>query len=305
MISKRYKSYKNFGKCLELTNGDIKALITVDVGPRIIYYGYKGFNVMYEDTERNVQRGGQFFDDNFCKGEKWFIYGGHRLWKAPEDLASYVPDNYPVKVVKTENGAEFYPRLQTVTSIQSSLKIDMAEDGGLTVVHGFKNEGKTDIKVSLWALTVLRQGGREITPLNDVDTVLLPNKNLVIWPYNDLKDKRFTFGGKYMLLKQNNKLDRAFKVGMKSVYGWSAYSVSGNLFVKYFDIDEGELQDMSCNFETYTNKYILEMEGLSTVRTIAPGISSFYTEKFKLFKSVKFADYSDEEINRVTQNLGI
>ena len=48
MIAKRYKLYKNFGKCMEISNGTVKALVTVDIGPRVIYYGVKGMNIMHE-----------------------------------------------------------------------------------------------------------------------------------------------------------------------------------------------------------------------------------------------------------------
>lgn len=305
MISRRYKNYKNFGKCLELSNGDVKALITVDVGPRIIFYGTKGANVMYEDVARSVSRGGEFFDKNFGEGEKWYIYGGHRLWKSPEDMESYVPDNYPVKVEKVEGGAIFLPRPQTLTGIQVTFKVTMDDDGSLTVEQSFTNIGDAETKVSLWGLTVLRQGGVEVIPVNDEDTGLLPNKNLVIWPYNDLKDKRFTFGNRYWLLKQNKKIERAFKIGFKSVHGWAAYAVGGNVVVKKFDIDDGELQDFGCNFETYTNNYILEMEGLSTARAIAAGETTTFTEKFYFYKGESFGGYTDEEIDATVKRLGI
>ena len=61
MITKRYKLYKNFGKCMEISNGTVKALVTVDIGPRVIYYGVKGMNIMHEDIDRLTNKGGDFF----------------------------------------------------------------------------------------------------------------------------------------------------------------------------------------------------------------------------------------------------
>lgn len=69
MITKRYKLYKNFGKCMEISNGTVKALVTVDIGPRVIYYGVKGMNFMHEDIDRLTNKGGEFFDKNFKEGE--------------------------------------------------------------------------------------------------------------------------------------------------------------------------------------------------------------------------------------------
>ena len=188
MITKRYKLYKNFGKCLEISNGTVKALVTVDIGPRVIYYGFKGANMFYEDIDRLVDKGGDFFDKNFKEGEKWYLYGGHRIWKAEEDLLSYVPDNYPVRVDRLENGALFTPALQKLTSLQQTMKVTMDEDGTLTVEESLRNEGSEPVELSVWGLSVLRQGGTEIIPLNTADTGLLPQQNMVFWPYNDKKD---------------------------------------------------------------------------------------------------------------------
>ena len=135
MITKRYKLYKNFGKCMEISNGTVKALVTVDIGPRVIYYGVKGMNIMHEDVDRLTNKGGEFFDKNFKEGEKWYLYGGHRIWKAEEDLLSYVPDNYPVRVDRLENGAIFTPAPQKLTSLQQVMRVEMADDGTIKKAH--------------------------------------------------------------------------------------------------------------------------------------------------------------------------
>ena len=85
-------SYANYGKCVEFYRGGVKVLVTVDVGPRIIYFGTENFNFMNEDIARNVNKGGEYFDENFGKGTLWYLYGGHRVWKSPEDLETYTPD---------------------------------------------------------------------------------------------------------------------------------------------------------------------------------------------------------------------
>ena len=161
MITKRYKLYKNFGKCMEISNGTVKALVTVDIGPRVIYYGVKGMNIMHEDIDRLTNKGGEFFDKNFKEGEKWYLYGGHRIWKAEEDLLSYVPDNYPVRVDRLENGAIFTPAPQKLTSLQQVMRVEMSDDGTLTVTESLTNIGENPYELSIWGLSVLRQGGTD------------------------------------------------------------------------------------------------------------------------------------------------
>lgn len=243
MISKRYKLYKNYGKCLEISNGEIRALITVDLGPRIIYYGYRGCNMLHEDIERKVNKGGEFFDQNFKDGEKWFLYGGHRIWKAEEDLFSYVPDNYPVKVERIDGGAVFTPAKQKLTGLQQIMKVIMDEDGCLTVTESLTNTLDAPYRLSVWGLTVLRQGGVEIIPVNYEDTGFLPQQNAVFWPYNDKKDRRFTLNAKYVVLKQKKQIERPYKLGLYNHYGWAAYHYGKYLFVKKFNLKKGELPD--------------------------------------------------------------
>jgi hypothetical protein len=67
--------YGGYGKCIQITNGKIEAVVTVDVGPRVIRFGFTGGNNVFcegasSKTESNL-------------GE-WKIYGGHRLWHSPE-----------------------------------------------------------------------------------------------------------------------------------------------------------------------------------------------------------------------------
>lgn len=296
MISKHYKNYKNFGKCLELSNGEIKALITVDIGPRIIFYGYKGYNLMYEDINRKVQKSGEFFDKNFKAGETWYAYGGHRLWRADEDLGSYEPDNYPVKVERLENGAIFTPALQAYTKLQAVTKIIMQEDGEIEITQSYTNKDDVTKTLSLWGITAVRQGGVEVIPLNDKDTGLLPSQNFVYWSYDDKKDKRFSISSKYAVLKQNKNNEKAFKVSLYNHFGWSGYFVGKYFYLRKFDVIDAVHTDYQSNYETYVSGDYLEMEVMGPQVTLAPEQSATMVERFKAYKGAELKKYDDESI---------
>ena len=56
-----------------------------------------------------------------------------------------------------------------------------------------------------------------------------------------------------------------------------------DLFIKTFDYVEGEkYPDLGCNFETFTNNEMLEIESLSPLKTLAPGESVSHTEHWYL-----------------------
>ena len=299
MISVTLSEYKNFGKCVEITNGKIIARITVDLGFRIIYYGTAdGRNIMCEDISRVMCKEHEYFDRNYGKGTKWYIYGGHRLWKSPEDMSCYVPDNFPIEYKIIDGGAEFYCPPQPTTLLSFALKVTMNSRGHLTVTHYIKNCGAFPYTCAVWALSVLKTGGVEIIPLNKTDTTLLPNNNITIWPYTKLNDKRLKFTDKYIFIRQDVNASGPLKIGAAIKSGAAAYNVDNLLFIKRFPYINGSVYpDNNCNFETYTNDKMLELETLSPLYTIDPDMTVSHTEVWELKdgRNVRLNDVSADK----------
>lgn len=77
MVKIREITYKNYGTCVELSNGLVDVCVTTDVGPRIIRYGFIGKeNMMHEDTARRGCEKGDVFDRFYGAGSAWYSYGG-------------------------------------------------------------------------------------------------------------------------------------------------------------------------------------------------------------------------------------
>src|SRR5688572_6636888 len=81
-------SYQGWENCYRLNNGTLEVIVTADVGPRIIHFGFIGGENVFK----------QFPDDMGQKGgNEYRFYGGHRIWHAPENRPrTYAPDNDPV-----------------------------------------------------------------------------------------------------------------------------------------------------------------------------------------------------------------
>ena len=150
------ENYKNYGKCAVLERGGVKVMVTLDIGPRIIWFGTEDLNFMNEDLERNVSKGGEFFDEHYGKGTTWYLYGGHRVWKSPEDLETYTPDNVPVEAEERPSGGRFVCR--AAKWLDYALDIELADDGTLTVKNTVENKG-AERTLAVWGLTVARKGG--------------------------------------------------------------------------------------------------------------------------------------------------
>jgi hypothetical protein len=289
-----YKGWKN---ALRIQNGDAELIVTLDVGPRII--SYRLFN------EANVFK--EFTDQLGKSGEKdWQIRGGHRLTVAPEDPArSYVPDNGPVKYRQENTQFLFSGGPETADGLQKEIGLRLAPSGSrVTIIHSITNTGTKVAKLAPWASTAMAPGGVEIIPLPpkkdypgappdaDAPAMYAPNQTLALWPYFDFRDDRFTFGSRYITVRQKSKHGPS-KMGLAHRMGWVAYLNQGTLFVRRFKYDEGKAYpDHGCNLATFTNDYMLEIEVLGPLVNLAPGATVTLTEQWELIANVE--DFSAE-----------
>lgn len=290
--------FKNYGRCLRISNGIVEAVATLDIGPRIIKFSFAGGeNFFHEDIKRESSVKGEPLDAFFGKGSSWYIYGGHRLWVSPEDMpTSYYPDNEPVRYEKIENGVALIPPAQRVNNIQYRIEFVMSPDKpAARVSHYVTNLGARTMKRAPWAITVLRRGGMEVIPQPLNDTGLLSNRILVLWPYSDMSDDRIYWGKKFITMRQDTGISSAFKFGINNDRGWAAYLINNGMFIKQYDHNpEGKYPDGGVSFETYTNNLILEMESLGELVDITPGGTAFHSENWTLIDNVERPDADDE-----------
>lgn len=285
MVKIKNVNYSTFGNCLEISNGKVIVRVTTDIGPRIIYFGgVDEDNMMFNDTNHEIVRPSEFLEENYGKGEAWRIYGGHRLWKAPEDEASYQPDHHPVEVVLHNNGATFYSGNDMVTGLSKGIKVTMSKNGEVTVEQTFFNCGKKTLRVALWGISVMNKNGVVVIPMSKEDTGLLANRNLVFWPYTDIKDDRLTIEQDYISLRQDPNCKGPFKIGLLNTEGLAYYIKNDKLVEKIYDKADrnGNYVDYSCSTELYTSKDFIEVENISELYDIPAGAEVSHKEIWKL-----------------------
>lgn len=276
-------SYQGWSHNLQLANGTVEVVVTLDVGPRIIRYGFAGGPNVFKEYAEQMGKVGE---------SSWQIRGGHRLWHAPEDLTrTYALDNSPVKSERLGAGTvRVVQPAEAITGIQKELDVTLDPAGtGVTVVHRLRNMGLWEVELAPWALSVMAPGGAAIVPLppkTPHPQGLLPNQAFILWPYTDLADARWRWGTKYVVLKQDNAKGPT-KIGMALKTGWVSYLREGLLFVKKIDYQEGQgYPDGGSNFETFTNQEMLEIESLGPLARLAPGRAAEHTERWWLFKGI-------------------
>lgn len=306
MIKYEETTYKNFGRCLKMTNGIIELLATIDIGPRIISFSkVGGENMFFPDVDRlsNQDDETQLFAEKF--GEDlgtWKNLGGHRLWTSPEALPrTYYPDCEPVAYTTDGNILTLTPPPQRWTQQQFEIKIVMSEDSPkVDVYHKITNLSPWAQEFAPWALSVLSQGGTEIVPMPNRPTGLLHNRKLALWDYTKMNDKRVIWGDKYIVLKQEPNAERPFKFGIDSQHGWAAYFNFGDVFLKKFDVVDGaDYPDDGMNFETYTNGLFLEMESLGVYSKVEPNQSATHHESWELIADTTLPSTDETDIEKV------
>jgi hypothetical protein len=287
-------AYKGWRNCYRLANKQIELIVTGDVGPRIIRFGFIGGANMLKEFDAQIGKTG---------GNQWRIYGGHRLWHAPEvEPRTYAPDNSPVSVEQTGKSVKVVQPVEKSTGIQKELEIQLAAGKNhVRILHRLINRGQWAVELAPWSLSVMAQGGVAIVPQpprGSHPEDLLPVNTLTLWAYTDMSDPRWTWGNKFFLLRQDPNAAKPQKIGAAVPDAWAAYANAGNLFVKRFSYQPGaKYADHGCNFETFTNKEMLEVETLGPLTNLAPGASVEHVEDWHLFSDVK-APSNDAEVEK-------
>jgi len=280
----------------EYVLGDYILGIRSDIGPRILKLAPKdcpGKNLFGILPDFGMET-----EEGF-----WHIYGGHRLWTAPEaNPRSYSPDDRPVKVEAKEEYVKIYGNTEIQNSIQKEIVIRISGRGSLEVTHRIKNTGRWTMELACWALTVMKKGGFAILPVKRGKSGLLPDRRIILWPYTDLSDSRLVMGKDAVFLQQDEKAVAPCKIGVSANPCWTAYWVDGMLFVKRFSRGEGIYPDYGCSVEAYTNRDMLELETLGTMKKLEPGQVAEHREVWSI-KKVSLLSPSQKELEKKIPGL--
>jgi hypothetical protein len=267
--------FHGFKNCYHIFNNTLDLIVPTEVGPNILRFGFVG--------ERN----------EFYIAKTEWGYGAHSLRHAPEALTRYFPDMTPMAVAEHDKFIRFTQSKIPPTAIKKEMDVPASIKGNhVSIVHRLYNTSLWPVEVSPWTTTQMQVGGRAILPLpprlsHSSENPLLPTSSIAIWCYCDLSDPRLVLGKKYVMLKQDDKVPGAYKLGMLVSDGWLAYYNEGHLFVITYDYQEGAAYpDRNSPAECYSAKGNLELETLAPLVTLQPGGSAEHVENWFLFRNI-------------------
>jgi hypothetical protein len=301
MVAIEKIDYRGWANSWRVTNGEVELVVTGDVGPRVMRYGFAGGQNFFKEFAGQMGKTGE---------DAWQPRGGHRVWIAPEDIVkSYAPDNAAVAIQMQGDAMVCTGAVEALTGMEKKITVRMAAAGtAVELIHEVRNAGAEPYYLAPWILTMFAQGGSGIhgfPPRGTHPEMLEPTNPLVMWAFTHLDDPRWQLSRKYLVLRQDPENPNPQKLGTYNRHTWGAYLLNDELFVKRYEAiaAPAAYPDFGCTFETFTNADILELETLGPMTTLAPGQSVSHTERWTAHRGVKLSTWTDEELDAVVLPL--
>jgi hypothetical protein len=289
-------AWNGWPNCYRISNGEVELVVTSDVGPRVMSYGFVGGQNFFWVQKETAGKTGQ---------PEWILRGGHRIWVGPEDVKyTYPPDNWPVSVRVEGDVLIATQPVEKETGIEKEIEVRLAAQGpDVTIIHRLTNRTNMRLEYAAWALSMMAPGGRGVSgfpPRGTHPEVLQPTNPLVMWAFSDLSDPRWTWLKKYFVLRQDPSNATPTKIGHFNRHTFGAYFLNGELFVKRYEADPTKTYpDFGCSYETFTNADFLEIETMGPLTKVAPGATLEHIERWTLRRNAQPAAWTDAELDRI------
>ena len=154
-----YAGWKN---CIHITNTVFEAVITADVGPRIVRFSRVGGpNMLWLD---------EFTAGQTEETKTWRAYGGHSFDAIVDGDLYLPPENELLEYELTADGVEFHDVQKN--GVTKTIAIRMCRRGGLEIKETITNAGDEPRVVTVNGNTLLQGGGVAAMPLKEDDAVL-------------------------------------------------------------------------------------------------------------------------------------
>ena len=260
-----------------LANDHLWLEVLAGAGPRIVRLGLgeSPVNLLAETPDEGWETPHGRYD----------LFGGHRLWFAPEDPDRVaIPDGHDLVVEPIRDGLLLRGTVEGPTGLIRSMTISL--DRGcarLQVGHALRTAGDQHLELAPWPITQLPLGGTVLMPqrASVPGHRVHPNRTLVLWPYTSWDDPRFR--PRDGLLTIDALPGPGLKLGYFNDHGWVAYVRDGTSLVRRFKPIIGQAHpDLGCNVEVFVGDRYLELEVLGPLATLEPGGTVSLLEQWEI-----------------------
>jgi hypothetical protein len=272
------KHTNQWGRVLWVTTDTAEVGIALDFGIRLVHLSCPGMENLYYVQNNDLS-------DGFAKDNGWRLYGGHRLWLAPESALSYTPENAPISYTINGNTLQITQATDEALKIVKSMTLEFCADGEISVTHEIRNISTDSITGASWGINTLDAGGTAFISF-DCGTKggYNPKRTVSLWSDTNLHDSRLRFD-RNSLTATHLPLPEYLKLGLYTAAGRAEFRNKGQCFVITFKAAPmASCPDGGCNLELYMNIRFTELETLGTVTDIPPGCCASHQELWRLGK---------------------
>jgi hypothetical protein len=268
-----------------IANADLWVEVLATAGPRIVRVGLTGSprNLLAETPDAGWP----------TPYGRYELFGGHRLWFAPEDPdRGVVPDGTGLVLEPVAGGVRLTGPAEPPTGLVRSMTVRLAAGtAGLELRHELRNVSGAPIELAPWAITQLPLGGTVLLPQPAATRGhhVRPNRTLVLWPYSSWEDPRFRPRDGLLILAAQPGAN--LKLGYLNEAGWVGYVRDGAVLVRRFVPLPGRAHpDLGCNVEVYIGQRYLELEVLGPLASLEPGSTVDLTERWEIVTTDPISD---------------
>jgi hypothetical protein len=262
--------FRGWREAYRLRLREAEIVVVTEVGPRILSLSVGGgSNLLFVDEETAGLGQGD---------ADWHVYGGHRLWVAPETEDTYAPDNLPCEVEVSDGRLTVISPVTPRTKLQKRLTFT-AREGRFVIEHGVRNTGDVLYPGAIWALTCVVPSGGVVFPWGRGGAWDL--KKIVYWNRwmdhrSDVTSRQWQPGPDLFMVVPTGEEG---KVGTHSPEGWVALCREDATFVKSYDwVPGARYPDEDSSLQVYTCDRFVEMETLSPLTVFYPGAEIVHRE---------------------------
>lgn len=271
------KQTEKWGKVLWVTTDYAEVGIALDFGIRVVHLSYPGMENLFYEQPKDLS-------DGAATPAGWKLYGGHRLWLAPEGDWSYCPDNDPVTYRIDGNCIWVEQKTEPWTGLKKLLQLTFRE-ASVDVENIYINDTDKEIEGASWGVNTLDiDGVAKIDFAGTKPGDYTPRRIVSLWADTNVHDPRLQFG-RNSLTATYMPLTDYCKLGLYCDPGKAVYENKGQRFTLTFRAEGIENHpDNGCNFELYLGRYFMELETLGVKRSLLPGEAASHTETWQLEK---------------------
>jgi len=271
------KNTDKWGKVLWVTTDCAEVGIALEFGIRVVHMSCPGMENLFYEQDPDLS-------DGNATPQGWKLYGGHRIWLAPEGDSSYYPDNEPVRYTVDGDSVLVEQRTDPWTGMKKLLKLNFRESS-ISLENIFINDTDKVVEGGSWSINTLDGGGVARIDFAGTDAGdYTPRRVVSLWADTSLHDPRLKFE-KHSLTATHMPLTDYFKLGLYCDPGKAVFENKGQRFTLTFSACGIENHpDNGCNFELYMAKELMELEVLGIKRTLQPGEAASHSETWVLEK---------------------